>query len=94
VGYEEAFQRELCTKFRTWVAPPMKQKKGKKTSKKTPKASASAASGVVRLGKRKQADRELSDDGSEPDLDDDEEENAAEVVYRPRGTKSRPRRRG
>lgn len=95
VGYDTKFQRNLAEKFPTWVPPPPKPKAEKNKpdaknvrAKKVP-GHASEKSGE----KRKRVDLESSDsEGSdeEEETDSEEEEEELELVYKPRGTRSRP----
>jgi hypothetical protein len=88
VGYDEAFQREIHEKFQDWVQPPLPEKNGKKG--KTGSKGRKAAD--PRVPKRKQPAEDVVDsDDSEIPETDGEEEAAEDLVYVPKGTKSRPK---
>ncbi|KAF5372045.1 hypothetical protein D9615_008076 [Tricholomella constricta] len=91
VGYDIDFQRNLADKFPTWVPPPPKKKK--ENSGKTRKKTVKKETKEVKIGKkRKRADLDVESESepedSDEDVDDSEEEE--ELMYRPRGTRSRP----
>ncbi|CAA7260885.1 unnamed protein product [Cyclocybe aegerita] len=98
VGYKTEFQLELIDKFSSYVPPPRKKKgeEGAKESKRKKGKGTSSAESKSAAKKRKRSD--LSDSGlSEPEGKDEAElkkeegrEQFEEVVYRPRGTRSRP----
>ncbi|KAF8815779.1 hypothetical protein BYT27DRAFT_7230127 [Phlegmacium glaucopus] len=90
VGYDNAFQLDLCAKFPLWVPPPRKARGSGKSSAKKSKAAA------VRAGRKRK--REESPDQQEEEeheldeLSEDSGEDLTEEVltYKPRGTRSRP----
>ncbi|KAJ7083124.1 hypothetical protein B0H15DRAFT_428600 [Mycena belliarum] len=84
VGYKADFQRDLAAKIPFFVPPPRKAagkgKKGKNTNHRK-------AAPVVKGQKRKRMEPESDSDDEDSDSTSEEEE---EIVYRPRGTRSRP----
>lgn len=97
VGYNVDFQRDLAAKIPFFVPKPRK-KSAKKVVAPKPKAKTSQKRGVVsapRGQKRKREEPENASDADEensdvPDPESEEEEDYREIVYRPRGTRSRP----
>jgi len=55
IGYDRAFQLELCDKFPLWVSPPPKKKKAKKPKKSTKKGTKKESTTPVK-GRRKQVE--------------------------------------
>ena len=101
VGYDNAFQLELCDKFPLWV-PPTKASKAPKSSKKrrgSGKSPTKSSKVAGRKRKRGESFADSDDDRNEVEsegatgsaeidnLSEDEEEGP---TYRPRGTRSRP----
>ncbi|KAJ3513374.1 hypothetical protein NLJ89_g2991 [Agrocybe chaxingu] len=95
VGYDKKFQQELCEKFPHYVPRPRKSRKGGPIGVK--------ASGTGSRGrKRKRSESPDFAQDSDPESEDekssggkfiqvsDEEQEEEELVYRSRGTKSRP----
>lgn len=89
-SYPEDFQRAIVAKWETWVPPPLKPKKtselGSKSTGKTKRAT-KAAPGEV---KKSESDEE--DDVVElvAASDESDGEEGFELIYTPRGTRSRP----
>ncbi|KAK0448326.1 uncharacterized protein EV420DRAFT_1750982 [Desarmillaria tabescens] len=93
--YDAGFQRFLVDKFPSYVPKPRATKGSKKqadtgptTPSRAKKSSNTKNDIVVKTGeKRKRRDRRRAHDDDE---DEDEVEEFEELVYRPRGTRSRP----
>ena len=91
VGYDNAFQLELCEKFPLWVPPPKKSRGSRKSSPKKSKV-------TVAGRKRKRDESPGSDHSNLKNEDESEREATGELsededevpTYRPRGTRSRP----
>ncbi|KAF9533480.1 hypothetical protein CPB83DRAFT_731994, partial [Crepidotus variabilis] len=92
VGYDEAFQRELCDKFPRWVKPRPKQPKPQDTKKSTKQRNAKGSPSA------KQSKRETSFESSsvwdaeieDGDLTDDASAELEPLPLMRRGTRSRP----
>ena len=95
VGYDNAFQLELCDKFPLWVPPP---RRPKDSGKSTPKKSKVSQAGHKRKREESPGSESENDDEREYDantsrlgkfkhLSKDEDDL---LTYTPRGTRSRP----
>jgi len=90
VGYDEAFQQEIHTRFQTWVSHEERDTKGKKGSKRRSRGRNAHV--------KQEDDVSASDDSGnvtemDSDNDDEEDENdVRNVVYVSAGTKTRPRK--
>jgi len=101
VGYDNAFQLELCEKFPLWVPPPRKPRGSGKSSAKQSKVAGRkrkrerSPDSDVDLNPKNEDESELEATGQreEREFDDfsGDEDDAAEVLtYRHGGTRSRP----
>jgi hypothetical protein len=87
VGYDEAFQREVHEKSKSWVPPPPSESKGKRRKSK----SKGRATANRRDQTPMQADEDVTDsEHNQFSETDNEEEERDDVVYVQKGTKSRP----
>ncbi|KDR74308.1 hypothetical protein GALMADRAFT_575930 [Galerina marginata CBS 339.88] len=103
VGYDKAFQRELCEKLKSWVPPPRKKRGTKPPGQKNRNAKSKPVKGArkapaVQVGQKRKRANSVESELTEIESEDDEEETfefkfsgKKELAYRPRGTKSRPK---
>ena len=98
VGYDNAFQLRLCDEFPLWIPPPKKRRNPQGSSDSSAKKS-TATGRVGRKRKREESptlDKDENEseleaaDGQEPKFDYLSEDEDEELVYIPRGTRSRP----
>ena len=104
VGYDNAFQLELCEKFPLWVPPPKRSSKSKSSKKSKSRVSGKSPTKDSKVAGRKRKREESlsdSDDGRNEDESEEatgrreidnlsEDEDHEVLTYRPRGTRSRP----